>query len=179
YRRNENDPFHFTNMKEVFDPSDFPDNFNQPRLRLRSQLSLELIGQHNKLSLEEVVKRKHSMRVLLAERVKTNLITDLQASPLNKEAERALKQLIRWDNTVAAKSKGGVLFKTWWERYVELANGGKPVDSTPESAGYPAKAEKLFREPWSIDKPTSTPFGLASQRHAVEAFHWAIEACKE
>lgn len=179
YLHNENDPFHFTNLNEVFDPKDYPDNFNQPRLRLRSQLSLQLIGQSDKLSLEEVVERKHNMRILLADRVKPDLIEAVKATEPKGEAAKALRHLEKWDNTVAAKSRGGILFKTWWERYVELANGGKDIPSTPESAGYDATPESLFEEAWSFDKPTTTPNGLASDQHAVEAFLWAIEKCKE
>lgn len=179
YLRNENDPFHFTNMNEVIDPKDYPDNFNEPRLRLRSQLSLQLIGQTDILSLEDVVERKHNMRVLLADRVKPDLIEAVKRSQPKGEVAQALKHLMDWDNTVAAESRGGILFKTWWERYVELAAEGKDIESTPESAGYKAPAESLFREAWSFDKPTSTPSGLASEENAVAAFLWAIEACKE
>lgn len=179
YLRNENDPFHFTNLNEILRPEDYPDNFDEPRLRLRSQLSLQLIGQDDVLSLEEVIKLKHDMRVLLADRVKPDLIEAVQRTRPKGEVAKALKHIKNWDNTVAAKSRGGVLFKTWWERYVDLASDGKDIAATPESAGYKADPTALFKEAWSFDKPTTTPNGLANSENAVAAFLWAIEACKE
>src|SRR5690606_33544014 len=110
YLRNENDPFHYTNLNHVFDEKQFPDNMPEAQLRLRSQLSLELIGNSDVLSLEEVVKRKHDMTALLAHRVKDDLIKAVEASRPSRVVRRAIKHIKEWDNTVAAQSKGGVLF---------------------------------------------------------------------
>lgn len=179
YLRNENDPFHYTNLNHVFDESQFPDNFPKAQLRLRSQLSLELVGKDDKLSLEDVVARKHDMTALLAYRVKEDLIRAVSQSRPSRNVRRALRQIEKWDNTVAAGSKGGVLFETWWKRYVRLARGNRGrVASTPESAGYAAPATALFERPWSPDAPTTTPYGLASPDLAAEAFEWAIRECE-
>jgi acyl-homoserine-lactone acylase len=129
--------------------------------------------------LEDVVKLKYSMRLLLAERVKDDLIKAVQSTAPGGEIAAALKQLEMWDNTVNRESKGGVLFETWWERYLELANGGKRISPTAESAGYPAVADSLFAEVWSPAKPASTPRGLASASRAAEAFTWAVEQCNK
>jgi len=185
YLHNENDPFHFANMNAVMDPADYPSDFPSPRLRLRSQHSLELVAGDDVLSLEEVVRRKHSMRMLLADRVKPDLLEAVRASlevPAGTPEERAVEEelaaaadvLERWENSVARDSRGGVLFKTWWWRYLETAPGADDADGTPASAGFDAPAEELFREPWTPDAPTSTPRGLADPRRAVEAFRWAI-----
>lgn len=178
YVRNENDPFHHTNLHEVFDAKDFPTNFPQPILRLRSQLSLELIGGEEKFSLEDVVALKHDMKALLADRVKDDLILAVRDRGVTGQLAEALAQLERWDNTVAADSKGGLLFDVWWSRYVSLSSGGRRVASTPESAGYAAPADSLFAEIWSLDRPAATPRGLASPSRAVEAFEWAVEECE-
>jgi acyl-homoserine-lactone acylase len=74
YTHNENDPFHFTNLNEVFDPADWPAYYPEPRMRLRSQLGVSLIDGEDLLSLEEVVRRKHDMRMLMAFRVKDDLL---------------------------------------------------------------------------------------------------------
>ena len=179
YLHNENDPFHYTNLNEVFDAADFPPYFSQPMLRLRSQHALDLIASKKKFSLEDVVKLKYSMRLLLAERLKDDLIEAVQKTAPVGEIAAALKQLEMWDNTVNRESKGGVLFETWWERYLELANGGKRVPSTAESAGYPAVADSLFAEVWSPANPASTPQGLASTDRAIEAFKWAVDQCNK
>ena len=179
YVRNENDPFHYTNLNEVFKESDFPNYFPKAKLGLRSQLSLQLIGGKDKLSLEEVLERKHNMSMLLADRVKGDLIQFTENSGLNRKEKNAWKQLKKWDNTVSKKSKGGVLFQIWWNKYIDLINDGTKVQATPESAGFSAAAEKLFTTPWSPEKPATTPYGLADKANAIAAFKWAVKECEE
>lgn len=179
YLHNENDPFHYTNLNEVFKEADFPPYFSKAKLGLRSQLSLQLIGGNDKLSLEEVVKRKHDMTMLLADRVKEDLIQSLEKTRLNRKEKQALKQFKKWDNTVAKESQGGVLFQLWWNKYINLVNDGKRVEGTPESAGFSAPAEKLFTVPWSPAAPASTPYGLADKKNALAAFKWAVKECEE
>lgn len=176
YVRNENDPFHLTNLNEPFDAARYPANFPPPRLRLRSQLSLELIHNDEKFSLEDVVRLKHDYRMLLADRVKDDLVRAVRATQPSGEIARAIDFIAAWDNTTAPESRGGVLFETWWWRYLET---GEKAEATPESAGFEATPESLFREPWSIEKPTTTPYGLADLERAAEAFAWAVEKTRE
>jgi len=90
YLHNENDPFHFTNLNEPFDPADWPPWFPEPRLRLRSQLGLALVSDGATLSLEDVVARKHTTRMLLAERTKDDLVAAVRAAdPAALEASAA------------------------------------------------------------------------------------------
>ena len=175
YIHNENDPFHYTNLNEVMDAAKFPPHFSQPILRLRSQHALDMIANKEKFSLEDVVTLKYSQRMLLAERVKVDLIAAVKATSPTGEIAAALKQMENWDNTVNRESKGGVLFETWWEHYVELANGGKRVSGTAASVGFPAPATSLFAEVWTAAKPVTTPKGLASSSNAAEAFIRAVE----
>lgn len=175
YIHQENDPFHFTNLNEPFKASDYPSYFPEPKLGLRSQLSLDLIGHNDRLTLEDVITRKHDLRILLAERVKPDLLNALKETSLNRDENTALQLLRDWDNSVSAESRGSVLFETWWDKYVSLTNGGKSIESTPESVGFPADANQLFRQPWTIDKPATTPYGLGNQAKAVEAFKWAVK----
>lgn len=179
YIHQENDPFHFTNLNEPFKASDFPAYFPQPKLGLRSQLSLDLIGHNDKLTLEDVVARKHDMRILLAERVKPDLLQALADATLNTDEKDATELLKVWDNTVAAESRGSALFEMWWDKYVSLVNNGQRIESTPESVGFAAPAEQLFMQPWSIDRPASTPYGLGSMSKAVDAFRWAVKECNK
>jgi acyl-homoserine-lactone acylase len=157
YVHNENDAPYFTNMHQVLDRSRYPDNFPEPRLRLRSQLSLQLVDTRDKLSLEDVVKLKHSYRMLLADRVKPDLLAAVRATSPDSVVASAAALLAQWDNTSAPDSRGGVLFDIWWRRYT------RDVD-----------ADTLYAEPWSVDKPTTTPRGLSQPARAVEAFVWAV-----
>lgn len=175
YVRNENDPPYLTNLHEPLDRASFPDNFPEIRLFLRSQHSLELIHNDEKFSLEDVVRLKHSMRIILADRVKPDLIAAVRASNPSGEVRAAIELLERWDNTVAAESRGAVLFTTWWNRYVRLA---PRAAATSASAGFRAEATALFRKPWTPDEPMTTPQGLADPERAVEAFRWAVRETK-
>ncbi|MFO7798559.1 MAG: penicillin acylase family protein [Rhodohalobacter sp.] len=178
YLRNENDTYHFTNLNEVLRPEEFPSFYPEPQLRLRSQHSLELIHNDEKFSLEDVVELKHSERMLMADRVKANLITAVEQTEPEGEIAQALQLMREWDNTVARDSRGGALFKTWWNRYSSTADSQR-VQSSPESVGYSATPEKLFTEPWLYDDPMKTPFGLADFERAAEAFEWAVEETKD
>ncbi len=74
YVQNANDPPYYTNLYEPLDPARYPDNFPDPRLRFRSQNSLELVHASQALSLEDMVELKHSMKMILADRVKDDLV---------------------------------------------------------------------------------------------------------
>src|SRR5690606_15812150 len=171
---NENDAPYYTNMYEPLDPAKFPPYFPKPRLRLRSQHAIELIHNRRKLSLEDVIELKHSMKMLLADRVKPDLIAAVKATGPTGEVASALELLERWDNTVAAESRGGVLFEAWWRRYVALvrervagADQGGPTGEALEAL--------LYREPWTPERPLETPRGLAQLDLAAEAFAHAVE----
>ncbi len=179
YLHNENDPFHYTNLNEIFDKEDFPAYFPEPRLRLRSQHSIKLIQGDQKFSLEDIITLKHSMRMLLAERVKDDLVSAVRDADPTGEVAEAIHLIEEWDNSVARESLGGVLFKTWWWRYVDQSDPKDNVESTPESAGFSAGPTALFNEPWSPDRPMETPRGLANPDLAVEAFKWAINETKD
>jgi len=216
YLHNENDPFHFANLNQPFDPADWPAYFPEPRLRLRSQLGVSLVGGDDRLSLEDVVDRKHSMRMLMADRVKGDLLAAIEvADPAALEtaasqgavdaAEAVATRLARvaaeadlpepaetpapvevtaqeltaaknllaaWDNTAAPDSRGSVLFKVWYYRYFDLAiaeDDERPFDE---------RFNALFAEPWTAERPTSTPRGLADPTAAAIAFAGAVAETK-
>lgn len=168
YVHNENDTFHYTNPNEVLSASAFP-AFPPPRLGLRTQLALELIGGKDKLSLEDVLRLKHNMRMLLADRVKPDLLAALKTAHASEEVVAAAELLARWDNTVAPESRGGVLFDLWWTRYGEVMPGTRGAE----------REALLYRRPWTADDPIHTPQGLASPERAVAAFTWAVKEAKQ
>jgi acyl-homoserine-lactone acylase len=159
YVRNENDPPYHTNLRQLLERAKYPANFPDPALSLRSQHSLTLIDNTKKMSLEEIVALKHSYRMLLADRVKVDLLkavrANLQSSTDSILAAAAL--LERWDNTAAPASRGALLFATWWQRMVQ----GTTVDS-------------VYAITWNAAEPMSTPRGLRDPAKAAEAFAWAV-----
>jgi acyl-homoserine-lactone acylase len=165
YVRNENDPPWLTNLPQPLDPADFPAYFEaNDSLSLRSQHALLLIDSDTRLSLEEVVRLKHSDRMLLADRVKDDLIAAVLAvlrdgtfmadEPV--AIANALALIERWDNTAAAASRGAVLFAEWWRLYTEAVEG------------------EPFAESWRADAPLSTPRGLSNPELAGARFADAV-----
>lgn len=164
YIHNENDSPHFTNVKGPIDTRNAYPNFEPPELSLRGQLAIELIGGDNKLSLEDVIRLKHSYRMLLADRVKPDLIAVVKAKEPTGDVAAAISLLERWDNTAAPESKGAVLFELWWADY----SGLRPPNRTP------LPDEKRFAKVWSAAEPLKTPSGLADPDRAVASFNWAV-----
>ena len=161
YLHNENDSPHYTNLDQVLDASRYPANHEQPRLGLRSQLGLELLLSQQRYTLEELIRLKHSPRMLLADRVKGELVSAVRTTIADPETLKAIELIQRWDNTTAPSSRGGTLFEIWWRRYANQAAG------------------TAFREPWSQQNPTTTPRGLAHPRLAAEAFAWAVRETQQ
>jgi acyl-homoserine-lactone acylase len=176
YLRNENDPFHYTNLNAVLDAAAFPPEFPEPRVRLRSQLSLELVHGDRLFSLDDVWEAKHTERMLLADRVKADLLEAVAATNPIGEVADAARLLQGWDNTAAADARGAVLFVEWWERYLA---GGTRAPGNAASAGFPATAGSLFSVPWAPDAPATTPYGLSDRERAAQAFAEAVPATRE
>lgn len=157
YVRNENDAPYHTNLRQILDRARYPANFPEPSLRLRSQLSLALIDNARKLTLEDVVRLKHSYRMLAADRLKNDLIGAVRAAGTDSTTEAALRVLSSWDNTASPDARGAVLFQLWAQRYA--ANRSE---------------DSVYAEPWRADAPTTTPRGLKDSARAAEAFAWAV-----
>jgi acyl-homoserine-lactone acylase len=161
YLQNENDSPHFANVRGKIQTANAYPNIEPPRLRLRSQHAIALIDNGRKFSLEDVVRLKHSYRMLLADRVKEDLVTAAAATKPAGDMAAAMALLRRWDNTAGPDSRGAVLFELWWTRYAE----GRP----------PAEQ---FADVWSETEPLKTPRGLADPARAVEALAWAATEAK-
>ncbi|MGQ0648622.1 MAG: penicillin acylase family protein [Gemmatimonadaceae bacterium] len=158
YVRNENDPPYHTNLHAVLDRQRYPANFPEPALRLRSQLSLDLIDKRNKMTLEQVIALKNSYRMLLADRVKADLIAAVRASSPAPNVADAIALISRWDNTAGPSTRGALLFTTWWQKYTDGMN-----------------ADSMYAQPWTVTAPASTPRGLKDPARAATAFAWAVD----
>lgn len=162
YIHNENNAPFYTNMNRVLDTAAYPADVERPALSLRAQLGIQLVSGKEKLSLEDVIRMKHSYRMLLADRVKGDLIAAVRSTaggavPVNADIVSALEVLERWDNRAAEDSRGTVLFETWFRRYA------------PDSV-----RASVFARPWTAADPVRTPAGLADVARARSAFEWAV-----
>ena len=163
YVQQANDPPDFTNLNVPLDRDTVAANLPEPRLRLRSQLSLELAAQSGRLTPERVIELKHSPRILMAERVMDDL---LEAARGRTELAGAVAVLEAWDRTAAAGSRGGALFERWAELYFGGALGAAPEGSR-------------WRERWDPARPAETPAGLGDFAAAREALAAAASAMEE
>jgi acyl-homoserine-lactone acylase len=158
YVHNENSSPHWTNLQAPLDTSNPYSNFEAPSLSLRSQHGLALVGGRQKLSLEEVLRLKHSYRMLLADRVKPDLVRAVRASNPTDSVSAAVALLERWENTSAPDSRGGTLFEVWWQRYAQ---------GLADSLRYARR--------WDPSDPVGTPVGLGDPARAADAFAWAVD----
>jgi acyl-homoserine-lactone acylase len=160
YVMNSNSSPYLTNLHQPMDRDDFPDYFPDNTISLRTQHNLQLLHNDKKFSLEDTVELKHSTRVLLADRVKDDLIKAVRRARPNEETRNAIDLLERWDNTSSAESAGGVLFGNWWTEYSR--------DQT-----------ELYKNTFNVSRPLKTPNGLADRERAVAAFDIALEKTTE
>jgi acyl-homoserine-lactone acylase len=168
YVQNANDPPHFTNLRAPLRPASLPVGTPEPRLRLRSQLSLQLVEQMgDSLTLEDVVRAKHDLTMLAAVRLKPGLVRAAREAaasgrvPAGADADAlgaAADLLEGWDDRAASDARGAVLFDRWLRRYRDRV----------DSAAY-------WATPWNADAPTSTPTGLGDADVGVAALVWAME----
>ncbi len=156
YLHNENNSPWYSNYNAILDTARYPSQIERPSFGLRPQHAAMLLDNSKKFTLEEVVKLKHSMRMLLADRVKDDLLKAVRAEPHDTLVTAAAKLLASWDNTAAAESRGSLLFETWWRRY-----SGQARDSA-------------YAERWTPAKVSSTPRGLGRPDLAVDALVWSI-----
>lgn len=158
YVHNENDSPHFANARPPVNLVNAYENIEPPSLRLRSQRAIQLIDNNRKLSLEDVVRLKHDYRMLLADRVKPDLVRLVTASSPTGIVADALQTLRRWNNTVAPDSRGAVLFEIWWGRYSQGRTDAQ-----------------RYATAWHATDPVRTPRGIGDAPRAVEALAWAAE----
>ncbi len=169
YLQNANDPYHFTNLESVIDSAKFPPpDFPSPDLRLRSQLSLALIASQRKVSLDDVVRLKHSPRMLGAERFADDLIAAVRATNPSGDVADGLAAIEAWDRTASADARGALVFTEWFDLYLQ-GSGARGAE----------RWRKAWATPWSPARPVTTPDGLADPARAAEDFAKAVAAVKQ
>ncbi|MDJ0729845.1 MAG: acylase [Crocosphaera sp.] len=148
--QNTNDPPWTSTNPPNLKAEDFPSYFapkylGEVRDILRSQRSIQLLTESDQLSLDEVINKKFSSKLLITDRLLDILISTSKAlaNPIGIEAAEVLE---KWDRQTNPDSRGAVLFMLW--------------ATTLESKG-------LFSKPWNPETPLNTPTGLADINTAV------------
>ncbi len=168
YVQNCNSSPWYTNLKAPIDrrqfPSDLTPNFNS----LRQQHSLRILNGDEALSLEEIMSRKFTPKLLLAERVKRDVIDCARGQTVDGvDLDEAVHLLERWDDTASHDSRGSYLFTEFWINYCKSVGAVQRTDSA-----------KVFRVPWNEKKPADTPRGIANEEAARKALAETSKAIK-
>jgi acyl-homoserine-lactone acylase len=172
YIQNANNPPQFVSRRDPIDMSRFPSYIERGPLALRPQLAIGMLESQQKFSREDVIRLKYDTRMLLADRVKKDLLTAVEdrsePARLNdtstaREADVASEGALilqAWDNRLSADSKGAVLFQRFWDVYS-------------------GRVRQPFAMPWQAEDPFHTPSGLADRTAAVEALAAAVRDTRQ
>lgn len=160
YVQNCNDAPWYANLQESIDRSKFPDYLRGDGLGGRGTVSLEMLENEKDWTLDKVMSAKFNERLLLAERLKPELISLVEArQDSSADLKQAAEVLKRWDNSTAAKSRGAILFIDWWAEY---------------SRGF----RTPFKTDWSPERPLTTPAGLGDPDRALVALARVVAQMK-
>jgi acyl-homoserine-lactone acylase len=125
--------------------------------QMRTLRSLRMITEDPKISYDQLIAKKHSTRMELADKVLPDL---LKAANGATEAARVLD---KWDRQTDVDSRGAVLFQMFADRYFSAASGGI--------------APKL-RVKYDQSKPLESAYGLADPASALAALAEAADECR-
>lgn len=160
YVQNANNPPAFVSLRDPIDMSGYPDSFERGPLGLRPQLALDMLERKDVFSVEDVIRLKYDTRMLLAERVKRDVIAAVAAATNAPEEARAgAAALEAWDDRVSADSRGAVLFQRFWEMYSSAVRSP-------------------YATPWQASNPATTPSGIADPSAAVTHLAAAVRATR-
>jgi acyl-homoserine-lactone acylase len=161
YVQNCNSAPWYTNARQIIDRHQFPNDLTPNFNSLRTQLSLEMLEGDGKITLDKVLRYKFNTKLLLADRVKPDLIKIARDHTVDGVSlDEAAKVLEAWDNTAARESKGALLFVSFWMKY------GKA-------------AAKPYAQPWDERAPTSTPSGIGEPETALQALAAAVKELRQ
>ncbi|HUP20390.1 MAG TPA: acylase [Gemmatimonadota bacterium] len=159
--QNANDPPWTSTWPPALEPEGFPPYLTTFGVGFRAQRSIDLLSSADRMSFDELVERKHSTRLGLADRLLDDLLPLARESDLPGVPEAAAI-LAAWDRTADADSRGGPLFVAW----------------VTELAARFGSLGRSFARPWDPADPLATPDGLADPAHALDALAeaaWNVE----
>jgi acyl-homoserine-lactone acylase len=126
--------------------------------QMRTLRSLRMITEDSKISYDQLIAKKHSTRMELADRLLPDL---LKAASGGSEEARVLE---KWDRQTDVDSRGAVLFQLFADRYLSAASGGI--------------AGKL-RVKYDPAHPLESGYGLADPASALAALAAAGDECRK
>lgn len=146
--QNANDPPWTSTIPITLKPEDYPKYMAPQSMDFRPQRSARMLLEDNSITFDELVDYKLSTRLEFADRILDDLFAAVDDSNSTK-AKEAKKILENWDREADTDSKGTLLFYSWATKF----NVWKTENYTQQ---------------WSIDRPNTTPDGLADPENAVQ-----------
>jgi acyl-homoserine-lactone acylase len=123
--------------------------------QMRTLRSLRMITEDPKISYEQLLAKKHSTRMELADRI----LPDLLNAAGGTDAGRVLA---KWDRHTDVDSRGAVLFQLFVDRYFSASSGGMAA---------------RLRVEYDPERPLDSAHGLADTASAVSALSAAADEC--
>jgi len=161
YVQNCNSAPWYTNLHAIIDRRQFPEDITPNFNSLRTQISLEMLEGDKDLSLEKILRYKFNTKLLLADRVKEDLVRAIRGQSVDGVSlDEAAKVLESWDNRAAHDANGALLFTNFWLAY------GK-------------KTEHPYAVAWDEKEPASTPKGLGDAEAARSVMAATVKTMKE
>jgi acyl-homoserine-lactone acylase len=164
--QNTNEPPWTATVPMVNNYKDFPAYMAPaPTMSFRTQRSVRMLMESEKISLDKFIELKLSTRMELADRIVKDLIATAEANA-SPEAKEAAAVLTQWDHNTDNDSKGAFLFDRFVRKWV---GGAEKLNSLGTES-------QLFSTPWDLNDPVNTPNGIANPKAALAAL---LEAAKE
>ncbi len=161
YTQNCNNAPWYVSMRDPIDATKFPAYFERGELALRPQLALEMLESQAKFSIQDVIRLKFNTKMLIADRLKPDLIKAIKAVPNpSQDLLKGLAVIEAWDNTASAESRGGVLFQRFGNTYFDAI-------------------KQPYAIAWDAKNPAHTPSGIADPALALKHFEEAIKWTRE
>jgi acyl-homoserine-lactone acylase len=161
YVQNCNSAPWYTNLHAIIDRSQFPEEITPNFNSLRTQISLEMLEGDKDITLDKVLRYKFNTKLLLADRVKDDLIRAIRGQSVGGVSlDEAAELLEGWDNRSAHESKGALLFTDFWLRYGQ-------------------QTEHPYAVSWDEKEPATTPKGLGDPEAARTAMATTIKKMRE
>jgi acyl-homoserine-lactone acylase len=154
--QNSNDPGWNAGFPATLDPRPYGANIAADAVSLRMERGIRMLGEHKKITFDQLLADRWSTRAELADRLLPAL-ADAVSAWGDDEARQAMAVLERWDRTTDAASRGALLFVAWVDRM-------KHPDGNSGSG---------FATPYDLAHPLTTPAGLADPKAAVAALDQA------
>ncbi|MDV7138744.1 acylase [Maribacter sp. TH_r10] len=156
--QNANDPPWTSTIPMTLNPDDYPGYMAPKSMAFRPQRSARMLIEDESINFEELVDYKLSTRLEFADRILDDLFAAVDASGSEK-AKEAKIVLENWDREADADSKGMLLFYNWANKFN-------------------VRKKSNYAEPWSMDKPNTTPDGFADQTTAVQLLEQSAQEIK-